>query len=119
MRLTILREVLPFSASCFCTYLVGIHLYSIAQEIRWFAAIPFWLLGIGIGFACGALIPGGCVRAIQRGGVIGALLLAAPLIANSLGFALVVLAPFIWVYGFLQGAAARSGAKYMLRRRGK
>jgi hypothetical protein len=49
---------------------------------------------------------------LQWGGVIGAIALAAPLIANSLGFALIVLSPFFCVYAFLQGAAARSGAKY-------
>ncbi|MBS78730.1 MAG: hypothetical protein CMO32_23840 [Variovorax sp.] len=117
MLSTFIRIAVPFLINLVGTYLSGVYLYALASHIKWFVAIPFWLSGAGIGFGCGVLLTQGCVRALRWGGLIGAAGLVLPLAAASAGFAMVVLAPFVVVYVFIQGVAARFGAKYGLRLR--
>lgn len=111
----LLRIVLPFLLSLFCTYLLGLPLYAVAVHLEWFTAIPFWLLGLAIGFGCGLLSARSCVRAIRWGGAIGAFGLGIPLIAASLGSALYFVVPCLAIYVFVQGIAARSGSRYRTR----
>lgn len=112
----LLRIALPFVISLLCTYWMGLTvLYAIADFPLLFIVFPLFLMGMAIAFGCAVLIPRGCIRALRWGGAFGAVGLAMPLIANSLGFALIALLPLFWTYAYLQGPAAKYGAKCRTR----
>lgn len=116
MLRTLLRFILPFSASIICTLLVGQYLYRLAAFAGWYTAIGYWALGAVIGFSCAVVLPQGYRWALMLGGGIASVGLAVPLIANSMGIAFFVLFPFFVLYAAIQGAAYRHGVRYSARR---